>query len=520
MGKMNNMNVQVRPSVAGAEQSSDNKILDVLIVGAGFSGVCMGTKLLEAGINEFVILEKTNGVGGTWYKNRYPGAACDVPSHFYCFSFAPNPDWSRIYSPQKEIQAYIEKCANDFGVTPHIQFGASVEEIVFDEKTALWTVSVPGEKVFRARHIVLGSGGLNTPSIPDLKGLDNFEGPAFHTAQWQDDIDLTGKRVAVIGSAASAVQAVPQIAKNAEKVVMFQRTPNYISPRNDRAYTEEEKKTFRKSPWKLRLQRLKIFWRFELLLSPLFKKKSRIRGRATAQIVGYMRKVIKDPGLQEKLVPNFELGCKRILISDDFYPALNRKNVDVNTDGVGYIEENAIVDGAGQKIDVDVIVLATGFDLQKQMVSIDLRGQGGISLKAKWAREATAYNGSMVNGFPNAYFVTGPNTGVGSTSIVFMIEAQIKFIMQCIEKAGKGVLLQPKADVQAAQNVKTQSDLQETVWAGSCQSWYKDEDGRIHTLYPHTARRFLKERSRLKMNDFEITQKTNEQIEQESPSVC
>ncbi|MEH6474309.1 MAG: NAD(P)/FAD-dependent oxidoreductase [Sneathiella sp.] len=506
------MNVQTRPELEDGSNETAQKTLDVIIIGAGFAGVCMGIKLLEAGISDFVILEKTDGIGGTWYKNTYPGAACDVPSHFYCYSFAPNPGWSRVYSPQAEIQTYIEKCSDDFGVTPYIEFGIDVTEVKLDEKTALWTVILPNGQKRQARHVVLGSGGLNTPSIPEIKGIDAFNGPAFHTAQWQKDVDLTGKKVAVIGSAASAVQAVPEIAKIAEKVVMFQRTPNYIMPRNDRAYTDKEKQSFRNNPWKLRLQRWAIFLRFEMILTPLFKKKSRIRNLVTGKIRAYIRRTIKDPALQEKLIPDYELGCKRVLISDDFYPALNRENVIVNTDGIDCIEGDGIVDGTGVKIDADVIVFATGFDLQKQMVSINLKGEGGTSLRDVWAKDATAYNGAMVSGFPNVYFVTGPNTGVGSTSIVFMIEAQVKFIMQCIELAGKDKLLQPKTDIQAAQNVKTQLDLQETVWAGSCDSWYKDESGRIHTLYPHTARRFLRERSKLRLDDFKIDQKTEEQM--------
>lgn len=505
------MNIQVKSDLSenGAIKSD---VQDVIIVGAGFSGVCMGIKLHEAGIKDFVILEKTAGIGGTWYKNTYPGAACDVPSHFYCFSFAPNPDWSRVYSGQAEIRDYIEKCANDYGVTPHIRFNSEVKAFVFDEKEALWTVSLPDGSVIKARHLVLGSGGLNTPSIPALKGMEDYEGPAFHTATWRSDVDLKDKNVVVVGSAASAVQAVPELAKICKKVTMFQRTPNYVLPRMDRAYTDKEKAAFRNHTWKQKLTRWRMFWRFELVLSPMFKRKSKFRERIQKKVKKYIRSAVKDPALAEKLVPNYDLGCKRILISDDFYASLNRDNVDVNTDGIDHFVSDGIIDKTGKKVEADAVVFATGFDLQKQMLSIDLIGRNGASLNQLWSENATAYNGCMVSGFPNAYFVTGPNTGVGSTSIVFMVEAQIKFIMDCLKLSGQSKLIEPKQDVMEYQNDVIQHDLENTVWAGSCQSWYKDENGRIHTLYPHTARKFLKERKKLKTEDFLIEEKTKEQI--------
>ncbi len=514
------MNYQVQMEDAPEDKSGSNKkagtpsiskTLDVLIIGAGFSGVCMGHKLLEAGMSDFVILEKTKGIGGTWYKNTYPGAACDVPSHFYCFSFAPNPNWSRVYSPQKEIQAYIEECANKLGVTPYIQFDSSVETVEFDDASALWTVGLPDGRKYKARHLVIGSGGLNTPSIPDLPGLGDFKGPSFHTARWQHNVDLKNKNVVIIGSAASAIQAVPKLAEIAKKVSVFQRTPNYISPRNDRAYTEDEKKSFRKHPWKMKLLRWRMFWRFELILTPLFKRKSFMRAGATRSILNFMRSQVKDRALHRKLTPNFELGCKRILISDDFYATLNRDNVEVVTDGIKQIGEKGIEDGNGNFHEADVIVLATGFDLQKQMTSIDLKGQKGVSLQELWEKDTLAYEGVMVPGFPNAYFVTGPNTGVGSTSVVFMIEAQVKFIMNCLKKTGQNNLLQPKPEVVTEKNRILQQDLDGTVWATGCQSWYKDENGKIHTLYPHSARRFRKEKSKLKLSDFNLTKKQPDQ---------
>lgn len=489
----------------------EERVLDVAVVGAGFSGICMGYRLLNAGMPDFVILEKTDGIGGTWYKNTYPGAACDVPSHFYCFSFAPNPDWSRVYSPQAEIRDYIEDCAHRFQVTPHIRLNSSVEKAVFDEDAALWNIHLLDGKIFRARHVVLGSGGLNIPSFPDIQGLNDFKGPAFHTAQWQHGVELENKNIVIIGSAASAIQVVPQIAKIAKKVTIFQRTANYISPRMDRAYSEEEKEAFRKSPWKLKLLRWRIYLRFDLVLTPLLKRKSFLRKSFTKGILKFMRKQVTDPALQEKLVPDFELGCKRILISDDFYASLNRENVDLVTDGIDHITEDAVIDKTGKKHEADILVLATGYDLQAQMTSIDLVGEKGLSLNELWKEEPEAYEGGMVAGFPNAYFVTGPNTGVGSTSVVFMIEAQVGFIMKCLKKAGRTLLMQPKQDVQAKSNIHLQKELQNTVWATGCKSWYKAESGKIHTLYPYSASRFRRDKKKLKLADFLLRTKTAEQ---------
>lgn len=479
-------------------------VLDVLVVGAGFSGVCMGVQLLKAGITDFVILEKENDVGGTWHKNTYPGAVCDVPSHFYCFSFAPNPDWSRVYSPQPEIKAYIKKCADDFGVTPYIQFDSGVEKVVFDDRSQNWSVLLSDGREYSTQHLVIGSGGLNTPSIPKITGLEDFEGPVFHTAKWRHDVVLNKKKIAVVGSAASAIQVIPKLAEIAENVVMFQRTPNYISPRMDRAYTQAEKEAFRGSSLRLKMLRWKIFWRFDLLLAPIFKRKSWMRSRAARFINDHMKTVIKDPDLQEILTPSYELGCKRILISDDFYPSLTRENVSVVTVGIKEVTGKTVLDEAGIQHEADAIVMATGFNLKKQMLSIDVSGRDGRSLSALWENEASAYQGAMIPGFPNAYFVTGPNTGVGSTSIVFMIESQIKFIMQCIKAVGRDKLIEPTKEATHSYNKAIQNDLSQTVWATDCKSWYKDETGRIETLYPHTARRFKREKRRLIKADFKI----------------
>lgn len=487
------------------QSDKDNKIYDVLIVGAGFSGVCMGVKLLEADRSDFVILEKTSGIGGTWYKNTYPGAACDVPSHFYSLSFAPNPNWSRIYSPQPEIKAYIEDCAARFELTPHIKLNCSVKNVIFEEDRAIWNIFTEAGDIYHARHVVMGSGGLNTPQIPDLPGLDQFEGPSFHTARWQHDVDLSDKNVVVIGSAASAIQLVPQVAKKAKHVTIFQRTPNYILPRKDRDYTAEEKNSFNKHPWKVKLTRFLQFLRFELVLTPMFKRKARLRKRFRRMFLKYLNETVSDPTLRGELIPDYEIGCKRVLISDDFYPSLNRENVSVVTNGLSKIGKNSVTDTNGAAHKADILILATGFDMKKQLTSIDLVGEGGVRLSDFWKEQALAYGGAMVPGFPNLYFVTGPNTGVGSTSVVFMIEAQAKFIMRCLKKAGSDYLLQPTLEATRQHYEKTQKDLENTVWATGCNSWYIDDMGKIHTLYPHSGGHFLLKKLRTNWRDFKLT---------------
>nr|WP_240969551.1 NAD(P)/FAD-dependent oxidoreductase [Sneathiella limimaris] len=486
------------------EFADESGVLDVLIIGAGFSGLCAGYYLKKEGVQRFLILEKTDNVGGTWNKNRYPGAACDVPSHFYCFSFALNPDWSRVYSPQAEILAYLENCANEFELRPHLKFNQEVQSIRFDEKDQIWRAQIDEETVIAARQVIIGSGGLNTPYEPELDGLSDFKGPVFHTAKWRDDVELKDKEIVVVGSAASAVQAVPELAKMAKRVTMFQRTPNYVIPRQDRAYTEAEKARFRKSKWRLKLERLKIYLRFEYVLSPFFKKHSWLRSKIEDRVKRHILSSFSDRRLAKSLIPDYDMGCKRILISDDFYPALARENVDVNTNGIHYVDHSAVIDRAGNRISADLIVLATGFDLQGQMTAIDIQGRKGVHLSERWDDLPGAYLGAMVDGFPNLYFMTGPNTGVGSTSIVHMIEAQMQFVLQCLKKAGNTHLLEPTPDAVARYNQFLQGALTNTVWAGSCKSWYKDEEGRNFTLYPKPARFFWRERKKLNLKDMKI----------------
>jgi cation diffusion facilitator CzcD-associated flavoprotein CzcO len=490
-------------------QSQANQILDVVIIGAGFSGICAGIKLKEQGIENYQIYDKAPKVGGTWYHNTYPGVACDVASHLYCFSFEPNPNWSRVFSPGNEIRDYIEHCANKYGVTPHINHGMEHLSSIFNIKTQLWDSKFADGTIVSSHHIISGNGGLHVPSFPNLKDKKLFKGPTMHSATWDHSVDLKDKRIAVIGSAASAVQIVPELAKIAAHVKVYQRTPNYIMPRNNRNYTDTEKARFSNWPIINKMYRHLLFLKGDILTYPLVKTKesTKYSQRATRLINGFMKAVVNNKKNHDALTPAYPPGCKRILLSDEFFTTLNQENVDLITAGVTGLTENSIIDSEGNKHEVDIIVYATGFDIDKHMFSTEYIGPDGIDLRDHWKKMPEAYEGAMVTGYPNLYFTTGPNTGVGTTSVVYMIEKQVNYIIQAIKKSGNNKLISVKKSVMDNFNQEIQGKLQQTVWAGNCKSYYKREDGRIATLYPYNARTFRKRHRHLKTNEFEITEK-------------
>jgi cation diffusion facilitator CzcD-associated flavoprotein CzcO len=483
-----------------------SRALDALIIGAGFAGICLGKRLLDAGISGFRIVDKAEKPGGTWYWNRYPGAACDVLSHFYCFSFEPNPDWSRKYSPWYEIQAYAEHCVDRHGLRPHIEHGREVAESRFDDGSELWVVRFTDGSHLTARHVIDGSGGLHVPLIPPFEGAGSFEGESWHSSQWREDVDLAGKRIAVIGSAASAVQIVPEIAKTAAQVHLFQRTANWVIPRHDRAYRGWEKWIFRHLPPVNRLYRLYLFLRYEWLAYPIVRtgRDNLARRWAMRQFRKHLERSVPDPALRGKLTPDFPIGCKRVLLSDDFLSTLTRDNVSLVTSGIDRIVPAGIRTRDGAEHAADVIVYATGFDTQGHHLEDRVVGPGGHSLREAWAEAPIAYEGCMVAGFPNYYLVTGPNTGVGSTSLIFMIEQSANMIVNCIQEAGRDGLIAPTAAAMRAYDDEIQQALAGTVWATSCQSWYKRDDGRITVLYPYNGQTYRRRHRRLRREHFEI----------------
>mgnify|MGYP001815372118 FL=1 len=484
----------------------DSEVLDVIILGAGFGGIAAAIKLRERGVENIRVLEKAAGIGGTWWYNTYPGAACDIQSHLYCYSFEPNPDWSRKFSPQPEIRAYIEHCADKYDVRRHIQLETEVTAFRFDDQRGIWQAQLADGNILVARHVIFATGGLHLPAYPDIPGCNQFEGPSMHTAEWDHSVDFAGKRVAVIGSAASAIQLIPEVAKVAAHVDVYQRTPNYIAPRNDRDYTEKEKARFARWPWLNKLYRRMIFLRGEFIIFPIVKTKGKSswRTRAEQMVRRHIRASVSDPKMREAMIPSFPLGCKRILIADNFYDAMNRPNVDLVTTGIDRVESHAVITADGDQHPADILIYATGFDLENYMRKTEVIGPGGLVLSELWADKPQAYKGGFIPGMPNFYMTTGPNTGVGTTSVVFMIEAQLQLICQAIEAAGTDQLIEVTSQASDRYNREIREALQETVWAGDCQSWYKRPDGEITTLYPYDARTYLRDHQQLVREDFTL----------------
>lgn len=476
----------------------------VAIVGAGVSGLCMAIALKKAGIDSFTIFEKSDGVGGTWRDNTYPGAGCDVPSHLYSFSFAPKYDWSRIYSPQPEILAYFEDCARRFGLLPHCRFRTELESATFDEQAGLWHLrTTEGEQV-AAEVLVSGVGQLNRPYYPNLPGLEGFRGKTFHSARWDHGYDLAGKRVAVIGNGASALQFIPHVAEAAAHLSVFQRSNNYIIPRGDRPYTDREKRWFRRSTAFRLLHRGLIY----LLLEKNFFAfrpgtwMAKIMEHAARK---HLEAQVPDPALRAKLTPDYPIGCKRILIGDDYYPALQRENVEVVTDAIDHVTGDAIVTSDGREHPVDAIIYGTGFVTTSFLAPMKVTGKGGLALADAWKEGAEAYLGVAVAGFPNFFLLYGPNTNLGHNSIIFMIECQVRYVMGCIEALRRRNLrwLDVKPSAMADFNRELRRELDKSVWATGCTSWYKTEGGKITNNWSDFTLRYWWRTRRPKLAAFE-----------------
>ena len=468
-----------------AQGSSHDPSSHILVVGTGFAGLGMGIRLKKMGIETFTILDEGEEVGGTWRDNHYPGAACDVQSHLYSFSFEPNPHWSRQFAEQSEIYAYMRHCARKYGLYPHIRFGSRVVSARFDERAGLWTVETSKGERFVGRALISGTGGLSKPSYPDIPGLGTFEKKAFHSARWDHSFDYRGKRVAVIGTGASAIQIVPELAKSAARVDLYQRTPPWILPKPDRAIGAAEKALYSLAPAAQWLHRQKIYWQNELTCAG-FVVDPRILGVAERMALSHLSRAVKDPALREQLTPKYHIGCKRILLSNDYYPALQRPNVSLCTGGVAEVTKDAVVGKDGVRREVDAIVLCTGFSAAEQVAPFPVVGRGGVRLDEEWEPGAEAYLGTVVSGFTNFFTIVGPNTGLGHSSMIYMIESQIEYIAQCLEVLRERRLryLDVKPEVQADHNVRLHARMAKTVWQTGCRSWYQTSTGKNTTLWP------------------------------------
>ena len=460
---------------------SQPKRQQILIVGSGFSGLCLAIQLKKAGIEDFTLLEAGDALGGTWRDNRYPGAACDVPAMSYCFSFEQKTDWTRKWAGRDEILGYMEALAGKWELHEHIRFGKAASSACFDAETARWQVRTESGEDFEADVLVCGVGQLQRPRFPEIPGLDDFAGPIFHSARWDPEVKLRGGKVAVIGNAASAVQLVPEIAPEVEQLSIFQRSANWVIPRGDRAYAPWERRLLGSWPVWARLHRWWLWLQFELFLYPVIRGQRFFARRVREIALQHLRDQVEDVALREVLVPDYPVGGKRILLSDDYYPALGRPNVELVTQGIERLVGEGVVTRDGELHPADAVVLATGFHTTEFLVPMEVRGLGGRDLHECWSAGAEAYLGLAVSGFPNFFMMYGPNTNLGHNSILFMIECQARYILACIQRlrAGDIEYLDLRPEVMARYNAHVADELSKTAWAATGDSWYKQSDGKI-----------------------------------------
>jgi cation diffusion facilitator CzcD-associated flavoprotein CzcO len=497
-----NSTEQVRADLDGRQEASEP--YQAIILGAGVSGICMGIALRRAGIDSFLIIEKSPALGGTWWDNTYPGAECDVRAHLYSYSFAPNPDWSQAYAPQGEIQQYLARCAARFDLFPRIKFNTAIVAARFDAAKGLWQLQLENGGQLESRFFVCSTGPLSQPRYPDIPGMESYQGALLHSARWDHACQLREKRVAVIGTAASAVQLAPRIAPLVEKLYICQRSPNWVIPRINHVY----------APWEKALFRVKFVGkahRFLLYAAHEMNRLSFNPGSLNAWIARrlarwHLRRQVPDDKLREALLPDYPFGCKRVLLSNDYYPTLMRSNVELITAPVREIDHGGIITGDGQRREVDVIVCATGFDISHVLSSVRIEGTEGRILGEAWAGEPEAYRGVAIAGFPNLFLLLGPNTGQGHTSAMLFIEAQVNHGLQCIQEVlrqGK-ISVEVAPDAMARYNAQLQKKLAASVWAADCRSWYKTESGKIVGIYPGFSFQYVRELRKPRFEDYII----------------
>lgn len=490
----------------------------IAIIGSGFGGLGTAIRLKQQGMEDFIILERAGDVGGVWRDNNYPGCACDVESHLYSFSFAPNPNWSHSFSSQSEIWDYLKRCAKDYGVLPHLRFKHEVREAVWEQDEQRWRLET-SKGTYTANVLVAAAGSLSDPAIPKLNGLETFRGKVFHSARWDHEFELTGRRVAVIGTGASAIQFVPAIQPFVEKLFVFQRTAPWIVPRRDRPLEERERRMFRRFPLAQRARRAGIFWLRELF-GFAFRHPWALRYFERIAL-RHLEKAVADPALRAKLTPGYTIGCKRILISNDYLPALTRANVELVTDGIAEVLEHSILTRDGIERQVDAIIFGTGFHVTDLPFARCIRGRNGRSLSDVWAGSPVAHVGTTVAGFPNLFLLQGPNTGLGHTSVILMLEAQIEHVLSAVRfmQRHRVAAIEPRPEVQAAYVADIDRKLQGTVWnTGGCMSWYLDATGRNSTLWPRPTWSFRRRVARLSPGEYLLTHERR-MTEEQTPGV-
>ncbi|MFJ3903282.1 flavin-containing monooxygenase [Streptomyces sp. NPDC090025] len=478
----------------------------VAVIGSGFGGIGAAVRLRREGITDFVVLERADAVGGTWRDNSYPGCACDVPSHLYSFSFAPNPDWPRTFSGQRHIRAYLERVTDTFGVRPHLRLGHEVTRAAWNESELRWDIET-SRGTFSADVVVSATGPLSDPKIPDIPGLAGFTGKVFHSARWDHDFDLAGKRVAMVGTGASAIQIVPSIQPKVARLTLFQRTPPWVMPRVDRAITGPERWLHRQLPVTATARR-GLLWGIRELQVSAFTKRPDELGLVERLAKRNIARSIKDPVLRAKLTPSYRLGCKRILLSNAYYPALAQPNVDVVASGLEEVRGNVVVGTDGTEAEVDAIVFGTGFHVTDMPIAARVFGADGRSLAEHWKGGMAALRGATAAGFPNWMTIIGPNTGLGNSSMILMIESQLNYLadyLRQIDVLGGRTALAARPSAVNAWNRKVQTRMERTVWqGGGCESWYLDANGRNTTLWPGTTGEFRRETRGVDLSEYEV----------------
>ena len=479
--------------------------VDVLVLGAGFGGLCMGIHLERSGVGSFAILERASEVGGTWRDNRYPGCACDVPAALYSYSFEPNPGWSRRFAERGEIQAYLEHCADKYGLRSRIAFGEDVRRASFDGARSAWLVETARGSRYRARVVVTALGAMSTPAYPGIAGRERFEGEQLHSAAWNPGYDFAGKRVAVIGTGASAIQIVPQIAPQVARLDLYQRTAPWVVPKPERVTLAAERALYRSLPLSQKLVRWLTYWQLEVQVLA-FARHPRLLRLAEGMARRHLGRQVPSAELRARLTPTFALGCKRVLLSNDYYPALSRPNVEVVTEPIRELRARSVVDMAGREREVDAIIYGTGFEVQRFVPRGRFIGAQGQDLADAWQDGPEAYKGTTVTGFPNLFFVVGPNTGLGHSSMILMIESQVAYIVDAVAQmrhnGWASVEVTPEAQV--AYNRELQARSRPSVWASGCSSWYLSASGRNTTLWPDFTFRFRRLTRRFDMAAYRV----------------
>ncbi|WP_406861419.1 NAD(P)/FAD-dependent oxidoreductase [Streptomyces sp. HUAS MG47] len=478
----------------------------VAVIGSGFGGLGAAVRLRREGITDFVVLERADSVGGTWRDNSYPGCACDVPSHLYSFSFAPNPDWPRTFSGQRHIRAYLEHVADTFGLRPHLRLNREVLRMSWDADELRWDLET-SDGTFTADVVVSAAGPLSDPKIPDIPGLADFPGKVFHSAQWDHDYDLRGKRVAVVGTGASAIQIVPAIQPEVGRLTLFQRTPPWVMPRMDRAITGAERWLHRAVPVTGTLRR-GLLWGIRELQVSAFTKRPGELGLVENLAKANIGRAIKDPALRAKLTPSYRIGCKRILLSNTYYPALAQPNVDVVAGGLREVRGSTLVASDGTETEVDAIVFGTGFHVTDIPIAHRVVGVDGVSLAETWKDGVESLRGATAAGFPNFMTIIGPNTGLGNSSMILMIESQLNYMadyLRQLKVLGGRAALAARPSAVGTWNRMLQNRMERTVWkSGGCDSWYLDANGRNTTLWPGTTSEFRRETRTVDLAEYEV----------------